>query len=174
MKKEPSFIKRYGTFILVGFVIEAVRLGTFRYLENSVSPDIANVFSLPLSIAISFTFHGGITWRDRPGRWWEKLGRFGTSKWTTWIIKGALFPFWWRVQLLSCPFYSITHDIVDLITVKTPSVGQFMHELFTCGWMSLALMDLIIALTIGFLTHDQFSFWKEDFLPKLKARIKKI
>lgn len=160
--KKIDFLRRYATFFVVGIVVEAIRLLSFWAIEKSFVPEVANLFSLLINIVPSFLFHGGITWKDRPGSWWAKLVRFSGSKWLTWTIKAGLFPFW--IKVLSCPLYDLTHSVVDHLGTIMPILAPPMHALFTCEWMSLALMDLVIALTIGFLTHDRFSFW--DKKPK--------
>lgn len=159
--KKVSFLRRYATFFVVGIIVEAIRLLSFWVIEKSFAPEVANLFSLLINIVTSFLFHGGITWKDRHGSWWTKLVRFSGSKWLTWTIKAGLFPFWIRAPFLSCPLYDLTHSIVDCLGTIVPILGHTMHALFTCEWMSLALMDLVIALTIGFITHDRFSFWEK-------------
>ncbi|MDA2935897.1 GtrA family protein [Patescibacteria group bacterium AH-259-L05] len=162
MKKERTFLNRYIIFFIVGSIVEAIRLLNYRVFEKDLGPDLANIASLLIGVIASFLLHSFITWRNRPGSWKGKIVRFSASKWFLWIIKAGLFPLWRNVPGLDCPFYGVTHQIVDALALVIPLLGPPLHNLFTCGWMSLALMDLVIALTVGFLTHDRFSFWKRS------------
>lgn len=148
---------RYVNYFVVGIAVEASRLISFWLFAKTVSPELANVLSLPINILVSFLLFDQITWRDRPGSWIGKLVRFTLGKlFTTGLVKGAVFPFWRAVPVLACPFYDITQWIVDFF----PVINGALHSLFTCDWMSVATMDFALAATLGFVINNWFSFWK--------------
>jgi len=91
--------------------------------------------------------------------------RFTSTKWVLFAIKGFLFPLWLNIPFLSCPLYAITHGIVNTGVLAIPDLS-FLHGVFTCAWMSISLMDFVLALTLGFVSNDKFSFWLRPVVEK--------
>jgi len=180
LSKAKRVWMRFRVYFLFGIVSEAVRLTFYHLAERVFNPNAANLASLPFGILASFLIHGFITWKDRPGNRWGKLGRFTLSQLIVWGPKAIIFPYWRRISIqiwiislpFSCPFYEITHNIVDLMAIVIPPAGPFFHELFTCGWMSVSFMDLCISGTLGYFAHDKFSFWKFRSLAEARFLIK--
>lgn len=152
-----GLLKRFLTFFALGVVVEATRLLTFRFFQDRWSILLANVVSVPFGVLAAFILYATLVWPDRPGSYGGKAVRFGINKGITTLVKWTLFPLWLRV--LPCPFYGLTHAILDIVISVVPSFS-FLSEMITCGWMSVASMDLSIALTLGFYLHDTISFAK--------------
>lgn len=157
MNGEVKIYGRYLNFFFVGIAVEGSRLISFWLFAKIMSPELANVLSLPVNVLIGFLLFGRFTWRDRTGSWLGKLVRFGGGKGFTYLFKAIAFPFW--RALIPCPLYELTHLIVDLL--PSTLVSSFMHTLFDCNWMSLATMDFVLAMTLGFIINDKFVFWKK-------------
>lgn len=148
--RRVSFPRRYTTFFVVGFVVEACRLLAFALLSGWPSW-VANASSLALRFLVAFALNATFTWSDRPGGWRGKFGRFFINKGGTTLIKIAGFPLW--LIWLPCPLYGLVCTILDGL----PFLG-WLANLVTCELLSAALMDLVVALSISFFLHDRISF----------------
>lgn len=155
MSAKHARLRRYGSFILVGIAVEAVSLLAFRVFRVFLRAEVAYVLSFPANILAGFVLFGGITFRDRPGSWWGKLVRFTGGKLFILMVKALLFVYW--LTWVPCPFYDVTHKAVDILALYP------LHVLFTCEWMSVALMDLGFAVTIGYLISNYFVFWMRQW-----------
>lgn len=157
--KTISLSRRFVLFFLFGIVTEAVRLLAFRFFQNN-SVLAANFWSVPFGVVIAFALYSYFVWPDRPGSHKEKFVRFGISKGVTTLVKWSFFPAWFRA--FPCPFYELTHSVLDIFTSVVP-LFSFLNELVTCEWMSVASMDLAIALILGFYLHNTISFEEKTY-----------
>ena len=152
--------RRYAIFFVLGVVSELFGLLVFRLAEAILPTDFANAVSVVPAVAFSFLLHYLITWRDRPGSFLVKGGKFVGAKMWLLGVRIVVFPLWRRVPWFSCPLYGVAHMGAQITSfyLGLPWLGMLLHKLFSCGWMELALFDLSFALTLGFVINDGFVF----------------
>lgn len=155
--KKIRLTQRFLMFFGLGVIVETVRLLAFRFFQDR-SVLLANFISVPIGVLAAFALYATFVWPDRPGSCWKKLVRFGVSKGITALPRWIFFPSWLRA--LPCPLYGLTHSILSFFISVVPSFS-FLNRMVTCEWMSVASMDLCIALILGFYLNNRIVFAEE-------------
>lgn len=168
--KKIGLPRRLLMFFWFGVIAEAVRLLAFRFFQDR-SALLANFISVPFGVLVAFALYTTFVWPDRPaGSRGRKFVRFSINKGITTLVKWGFFPAWFRT--FPCPLYELTYSILDFFTSTVP-LFSFLNELVTCEWMSVASMDLTIALTLSFYLHNNVSF-AEEKTPNTSGRRKEL
>lgn len=162
MKRKEKFSspRRYLTFFVLGLLLEVVRLVAFHFFLKEWNPLLANVVSVPIETIVAFLLYARFIWPGRPGSFGKKLVRFSVNKGITMLLKLGLFPLW--LMNFPCPLLGLRESLVDVFAAVP--FAPLLLQRMSCELLSVATMDLVIALTITFTLHDAISFAKEGVI----------
>lgn len=147
---------RFLRFFITGSVIEAVRMILFTVLLSGASIWESNLYSLIVSVLVSFPIFGWFVWPDRPGSRRAQLVKFLLVSLVAIFIKLPLLEY----LLLPCPYFQRTVDVWVFGSPVTglPLFGFFYGLLGSCvNWVTAA-MDLVVAVGLKYFFFDRFVF----------------